>query len=136
MKILIAEDEERSGMVFQMILAHYGHVVTLTNDGEECVKAYRDALTKLPDNSEGYLAQHPPFDAVVMDSRMPKMDGPEAARTILELNKYQRIIFLSAYVLSTVQDVVRDLPAPVEVLQKPIDLEKLVTIIEQRAAHM
>jgi CheY-like chemotaxis protein len=64
------------------------------------------------------------------------MDGPEAARTILELNKYQRIIFLSAYVLSTVQDVVRDLPAPVEVLQKPIDLEKLVTIIEQRAAHM
>ena len=40
----------------------------------------------------------PPFDAVILDYRMPRKDGLEVAKEILELNPRQRIIFASAYV--------------------------------------
>lgn len=130
MKILIAEDEETIAMVFQVMLEHSEHKVTLARDGEECVKAYKDAVTKLPNKSEEYLSQNPPFDVVLMDGRMPKMDGIQAAKLILDMNKHQRIIFVTAYTRSTVQNSLKEFSTDVQVLTKPVELEDLLEIIE------
>ena len=97
MKILMAEDEFSIGTMFKLWLEGSGHSVVLTTDGEECVEAYKQAMSKLPDTSEKYLASYPPFDLVQLDSRMPKMDGISAAKQIIKMNKHQRIIFVSAY---------------------------------------
>lgn len=135
MKILVAEDELGIAETYTVILQGRGHDVTVTRDGSECIKAYHDAIELLDDPSEEYLSKNPPFDAVVLDYRMPNMDGLQAAKLILVANKNQRIIFASAYVKSTLEESVEHLHAVVELLQKPFDLEVLVDIIENKRVH-
>lgn len=135
MKILIAEDESGIADTYQRFLEGRGHQVTLTKDGMQCVKAYKQTMAKLPDKSEEYLAHHLPFDAVVLDYKMPTMDGLGAAKLILEANKHQRIIFASAYVMSTLQESVKHLHMVVELVQKPFELDELVDLIEDKHVY-
>ena len=132
MKILVAEDETSISTIYQIVLEKRGHQVMITNDGQECVNVYEDAVNKLPDKSEAYLASHSPFDAVILDYRMPRMDGMVAAKLILEKNPHQRIIFASAYVMSTLQESVKNLHAIVELLQKPFEPDVLVDTVEDK----
>ena len=132
MKILVAEDDVGIAETYLVILNAKGHGVTVTYDGAECLKVYNDTLARLDDNSEEYLSTHPPFDVVVLDYRMPKMDGIDVAKLILEANKHQRIIFASAYTESTLRESVKYLHAVVELLQKPFDLELIVELIEDK----
>ena len=43
-----------------------------------------------------------PFEAVILDYRMPQMNGMEVTKEILAVNPHQRIIFASAYIQETV----------------------------------
>jgi DNA-binding NtrC family response regulator len=76
-----------------------------------------------------------PFDAVILDYRMPGKDGMEVAKEILELNAKQRIIFASAYVQETLEDAVKQLKQVVELMQKPFDAQVLVDAIEDKEVH-
>jgi CheY-like chemotaxis protein len=78
---------------------------------------------------------HPPYDAVVLDYRMPKKDGLEAAKEILALNPYQRIIFASAYVEETLRESIKELSQIVELMQKPFLPEALVEVVEDAEAY-
>ena len=84
MKILIAEDEENISMLYRIALESRGHKVTSTNDGEECVQQYKKS------NSEN--ASTFPYDVIILDYRMPRMDGMDAAKHILKMQPKQRII--------------------------------------------
>ena len=64
---------------------------------------------------------------------MPGMDGMDAAKAILHMNPAQRIIFASAYVLSTLQESIKHLNAVVELLQKPFELDVLIDTVEDKA---
>ena len=77
----------------------------------------------------------PPFDAVILDYRMPKKDGLEAAKEILELDPRQRIVFASAYVKETLDDSVKQLKQVVELMQKPFEADTLADTIEDKAAY-
>ena len=132
MKILIAEDEPSIQEVYQLSLEDRGHKVTITGNGKECTEVYMNTLKELPESSESYLKEHPPFDAVVLDFRMPIMDGIDAAKIILQKNPNQRVIFASAYVLSTLKESVKQLHAIVELLQKPFDMSELIDIVEDK----
>ena len=135
MKILVAEDELDIAEMYMAMLQERGHDVTVTHDGSECIKAYRDAIELLRDTSEEYLSQNPPFDVVVLDFKMPNMDGLRAAELILVANKHQRIIFASAYAKYTLKESIERLHAVVELLPKPFDYQVLVNIIENKSAH-
>lgn len=130
MKILIAEDEFTIGRMFQVMLEGSGHTVTLTSDGEQCVEAYKHATIQSSNRSEEYLAEHPPFDVVLMDGRMPIMDGVQAAKQILHINQQQRIIFITAYMRNTIETSLKDFSRPLEIISKPVDLDVLVAIVE------
>ena len=132
MKILIAEDEAVIAKQYKIALEDRGHQVTLTTNGLECTDVYSSTLTQLSITSEEQLACNPPFDVVVLDYRMPKMDGLEAAKMILDSNKHQRIIFASAYIMSTLQESVKYLHAVVELLQKPFELGVMIDLIEDK----
>jgi DNA-binding NtrC family response regulator len=84
-------------------------------------------------NSEAPPRQYySPFDAVVLDYRMPGKDGLHVAKEILDLNPEQRIIFASAYVKETLEDSVKELKTVVELMQKPFDADILVDTIEDK----
>ncbi len=120
-KVLVAEDDESVCGMYRAALEAKGHHVTITHDGQECVDAYKQAAKK---------SAHAPFDVVVLDYRMPKIDGLEAAKEILKASKNQRIIFASAYVKETLMDSVKDLGQVVELIQKPFEPKALVDLVE------
>ncbi|MGI0037364.1 MAG: response regulator [Nitrososphaera sp.] len=127
MRILVAEDEPAIRMQYQAILEDRGHRVVATADGRECVEAYR------AEQSSGKSGK--PFDLVILDYRMPVLDGLGAAREILNLYPEQRIIFASAYVAETLRESAKDLHQIVELLQKPFGLDYLVEIVEDTEVY-
>ncbi len=125
MKILIAEDEPDILLQYKLALEGRDHHVVTTTNGEECLNVYMKELQK----------HTMPFDAVVLDHRMPKTDGMEAAKRILAASPRQRIIFASAYVNETLIDAVKQLKQIVELLQKPFELDTLVDLLEDKGIY-
>jgi response regulator NasT len=81
MRILIAEDETIIRLDLRELLERAGHeVVAEARDGEEAVELARE---------------HEP-DLAVLDVRMPRLDGIEAARSILAARPIP-IVMLTAY---------------------------------------
>lgn len=147
MNILIAEDEEYAALSYKIALESKGHTVHVVNNGEDCVKVYREHFvsaanttsgqTSVGNQNERMIAILPVvFDAVVLDYRMPKKDGMTAAKEILEINPKQRIIFASAYVKDTLIDSVKQLRQVVELLQKPFGVHHLVETIEDKEIYL
>jgi two-component system chemotaxis response regulator CheY/two-component system cell cycle response regulator CpdR len=136
LKILIAEDESSISMQYELVLKERGHEVVITANGEECLSRYVSSLqTAKASIGPGLPAPSPPFDLVVLDYRMPKMDGLEAAERILALCPSQRLMFASAYTAQTLMEAVKSLHKVVELLQKPFDLEYFVDAVEDKALY-
>lgn len=129
LKVLIAEDDADMVKMYRVALEAKHHTVSITHDGEECVRVYKQELDKLGISPSKYE----PFDVVVLDYRMPKMDGLAAAKKLLSMNKVQRLIFASAYVKETLRDSVKELDQVVELIQKPFEPKILVELIENTA---
>lgn len=138
MNILIAEDESAISMQYRIVLEDKGHSVTTCENGEECVKLYRDALGLGQNSDDDRCAigdTAPAFDAVILDYRMPKKDGLAAAIEIFDLCSSQRIIFASAYTAETLKSAVKNLHRVVELLHKPFDLEYFVDAVEDQTLY-
>ena len=69
LRVLVADDGEVNLLVAQALLALEGAEVVLARDGVEALEAVRST----------------PFDLVLLDNRMPRMSGVEAARAIRAL---------------------------------------------------
>jgi DNA-binding NtrC family response regulator len=138
MRVLIAEDEVAISMQYQIVLEERGHHVIITDNGEDCLKAYINSLDKQSKGDVEKSVAHtikPPFDVVILDYRMPKKDGLETAKAILEACPSQRIMFASAYTVQTLTEAVKSLHKIVELLQKPFDLEYFVDAVEDKALY-
>ncbi|MCI0560796.1 MAG: response regulator [Nitrososphaera sp.] len=124
MNILIAEDEENIAYLYRASLESRGHKVAIAMDGRECLEKFAQAMKSMSSSLSA------PFDVIILDYRMPVMDGMEAAVEILRLVPEQRVIFASAYVKETLQESIKVLNAVVELLQKPFELDVLVEAVE------
>lgn len=74
-RILVAEDDFGSRVIMQRLLEDYG-IVDVVVDGEEAVNAYFMAL----DDGK-------PYNAIMLDIMMPRMDGQEALKRIRQGEK-------------------------------------------------
>jgi CheY-like chemotaxis protein len=134
MKLLIAEDEQDTALVYKLALQDRGHQVTITNNGQGCLDVYHEELQHVTLNTEP--SKHvQPFDAVILDYKMPKINGMEVAKEILAFNPHQRIIFASAYVKETLMDAIQQLNQIVELLQKPFSRDTLIDTIEDKEIY-
>ena len=77
----------------------------------------------------------PVYDVVILDYKMPGMNGMDVAKEILAVNPHQRIIFASAYVKETLQESVKQLKQIVELMQKPFTLSQLVDTVEDKEVY-
>jgi CheY-like chemotaxis protein len=94
-----------------------------------------DEQALISPSSSSLTLSSPPYDAVVLDYRMPKKDGLQVAKEILAANPSQRIIFASAYVKETLRESVKELRQVVELMQKPFLPEALVDVVEDTEAY-
>ena len=124
LNILIGEDNHFTVKQYEKILEKNGHNVTITRDGDECVKKYTEALKNETNPN--------PYDVVLIDNNMPKKSGVEAAEEILEKRPNQRIIFASAYDIGSLINAKDLIKKSVEIIQKPFSLNSLVTKIQNR----
>jgi len=85
LKILIAEDDEISSMLITRFVKIFDPEVLKARTGVEAVEACRN---------------NPDIDLVLMDIRMPEMDGYEATRKIRQFNKDVVIIAQTASALT------------------------------------
>jgi CheY-like chemotaxis protein len=88
MKVLVVDDNATSRGIFQEMLESFSFEVTLAASAQE-------GLTELQKGSESE-----PFELVIMDWKMPVMDGIEASRRIKDhegLSKIPAIILVTAY---------------------------------------
>jgi CheY-like chemotaxis protein len=129
MRILIAEDDLHSLDMCAKALEFKGHEVIGTTNGQDCLRTYQKSALK-SEKGEQELSFNRPFDAVILDYKMPKMDGKQVAKEILAINPDQRIIFISAYVKETLMDSVKELNQVMELIQKPFEPDVLVDLVE------
>jgi two-component system, NtrC family, response regulator HydG len=79
------------------------------------------------------LVKKKAFDVVVLDYRMPGMDGAELCRLIRELQPGVRAVFLTGY--PQIDTVFPAMEAGAErVLSKPVDPAELVRVLEEQLA--
>ena len=134
MKILLAEDHEDTAVVYKAALGDKGHVVVHTTNGEDCLKVYHNEFQIASVHSDA--REHiQPFDAVILDYNMPRLNGLEVAKEILACNPHQRIIFASAYLQDILLESVRQLNQIVEILNKPFSEQELIDTVEDNSIY-
>src|ERR671938_1607430 len=134
MKILLAEDDRDTTTLYKKTLEERGHQVIFTSNGKGCLDVYHKELRDITLNTDP--SKHiQPFDAVILDYKMPKINGMQVAKEILAINSHQRIIFASAYVKETLIDAIQQLNQIVELLQKPFSRDMLIDAIEDKEIY-
>jgi len=82
-KIMIVDDERELLVLYSEMLELFGHsVICRSCNGEEALEDYRN------------MEEKP--DLIILDHRMPIINGLETASEILNLDPEERIIFVSA----------------------------------------
>ncbi|MCW8887646.1 MAG: ABC transporter substrate-binding protein, partial [Gammaproteobacteria bacterium] len=117
LNILAAEDNGVNQLIIKAIMEKFGHTVTIAEDGKKAVSAL--------ENSN--------FDLILMDVRMPEMDGSDATRIIRQMNGGKSAIPIIAVTADAVADNVAScFEAGMNgYVSKPIEIMKLLTTINE-----
>ena len=141
LNILIAEDEPDIAALYKTVLEKRKHKATITTNGEDCLKAYHEIYQRHRFSLEQELyhqsgSNNTSFDVVILDCKMPQINGIEVAKEILAVNPHQRIIFASAYIKDTVVDSIKNLrQVTTESVQKPFEIKQLIDLIEDKMVY-
>lgn len=113
-RILIVDDEENMRNTLAEILRDEGYQVTTAATGEEAVA----------------LCERGAFEVVLMDVRMPGIDGVEAFRRIRRHQEGVRVILMSAYSIESLKEAALD-DGAIAFLPKPLDLDRVIDLVAE-----
>lgn len=113
-KILIVDDEKSMRVTLAAILRDEGYQVVTAAAGEDALE----------------LCRKEAFRVVLIDVRMPGINGVEAFRRIRRHQPGVRVILMSAYSRDALKEAALDEGA-VAFLAKPLDLEKTIGLIRE-----
>jgi DNA-binding NtrC family response regulator len=113
LNILLVDDEPDLRVSLGQVLRDEGHDVDLASDGEA-------AMARLSTR---------PFDLIVSDVRLPKVDGLTLLRRVRREFPTTEVLLMTAY--GSIGDAVSAMKdSAVDYLTKPFDIDELVTVVE------
>jgi len=112
-KILVADDEQSMREFLEIMLKKEGYKVSLASNGEEVVKLIDNDL----------------FDLVLLDIRMPKLDGISALKKIKAIAPETIVIMITAYASAdTAIKAMKE--GAYDYITKPFKIEEIKLIIK------
>lgn len=113
-RTLIVDDHPGMRTTLQDILEDYGYEVSSAASGEEAVKACKDS----------------DYDVILMDVRLPGINGVEALKKIKRQSRETRIIMMSAFSMEDLKKRAITEGA-LTFLQKPLNIPIVIKLIEE-----
>jgi PAS domain S-box-containing protein len=114
-RVLLVEDDPNVRAVVMRELAGRGYEVTEATDGENALERARRATS--------------PFDAVITDLAMPRMDGLALARHLSESHPALPVLFISGHPDDQAMQQILESDRPL--LQKPFTGEELIRRLDE-----
>lgn len=124
MRILVAEDSPSFALLYKNALEKRGHTVIIAKDGNDCIYKYMDSI-----QSDGQVITEKLYDLVILDHQMPRMQGTDVAKEILDLNPKQRIMFVTGHVKEMMKGV-NEIGEKIELIQKPFPTLAMIRQVE------
>ncbi|MFA6901274.1 MAG: sigma-54 dependent transcriptional regulator [Desulfurivibrionaceae bacterium] len=116
--ILVVDDDKTHRIMLKTMLKQWGWQIEEADDGTTAIKAVHST----------------PFDAILMDVRMTKLDGIEALRQIHAYNPAIPVIIMTAY--SSVNAAVEAIKIGAhDYLTKPLDFDRLKLTMTHALEH-
>lgn len=113
MRLLLAEDEKELSRAVAAVLTHHGYEVDAACDGAAALE----------------LLQAQPYDVIVSDIMMPRLDGIELLRSIRAMGDTTPILLLTAK--AEIDDRVAGLDAGADdYLSKPFSMKELLARVQ------
>jgi two-component system response regulator HydG len=111
-RILVVDDEPSHRKMIEAVLSAEGYEVTQAEDGQAAISAVEDRF----------------HDLIIMDVRMPNVDGVEALQKIKQISPDIPVIIMTAY--ASVGTAVEALKSGAyDYLTKPLDIEELKILV-------
>jgi CheY-like chemotaxis protein len=119
LRVLIAEDDALNAAMLRAILEQLGHQVVHAQNGRRAAD----------------LAKIAEFDLLMLDHRMPMMDGPAAAATLRESEGPNRLTPIVAVIDGEAEEASEFLEAGADiVLRKPVSVAGVARALADAAA--
>jgi DNA-binding NtrC family response regulator len=113
-RILIVDDEQRMRHLLSIMLSRRGYHVDQAGDGVEALEMIRAA----------------PFDMIITDIKMPRMDGVELLKKIMEMEIPYPVVFITAF--ATVESAVEAMrQGAVDYIIKPFEEARILLTVER-----
>jgi CheY-like chemotaxis protein len=112
-RILLVDDDTQFLEATEYMLKYENYKVITAKNGEEAVKKYKES----------------PTDIVLMDLKMPVMNGYDAFFKIKKDNPDAKIVFTSSYTINNDEFEKAEAAGLFGLLTKPFDLNELNNII-------
>jgi signal transduction histidine kinase/CheY-like chemotaxis protein len=114
-KVLVIDDDIRSGFALTSMLEQYGMKVVYAENGREGIERLR---------------QHPNTDLVLLDIMMPEMDGYETAQAIRATPGLEHLPIISLTATALKGDKDKALAAGAsDYIAKPVDVDQLIALM-------
>jgi len=112
--VWVVDDEESVCGVLEAMLRELGYDVQIFKSGQDVLEAY---------------GKHPP-NVVITDMRMPRMNGMEVTRALLEIDRDAIVMLLTGY--PSIADAVEAIKmGATDFLSKPCRLEEIRVRVER-----
>ena len=112
--VLVVDDDEAIRRMLTAVLTKEGAAVAVAEDGVEATEAFR--------------RRH--ADVVLMDIRMPRMNGLDAMKAILEVDRGAAVILMTAFAeVGTAVKAVKD--GAFDYVIKPFDIEEIRLLVRR-----
>jgi len=108
-RILVVDDDPAVLSCYGRLLQRAGHAVETAHGGNAALARLSTAAA---------------FDVVIIDYRMPEMDGMEFLRQMRRAGHTPEVILVSAYVTEKVRESAARMGVR-RILEKPVDIDKL-----------